>query len=197
MTYFPDMAPCTYFGPTYAPALIAVAWLGRGHDYERGPVPDPVLRRLLEFRERNWNVLGTLGHHYCELCYESEEQAAQALDAYFQDRKRGAHAPDDATRVARGTQNVLVPSGRDVFVAPEMILHFIRVHQYRPPAEFCDALMACPMMGSDAYFTAILRTAWADIVRRQPREKADIDPNLDYEITSYKTWWAKHAARRV
>jgi hypothetical protein len=196
MTHIPDLAPCTYFG-RYAPALIAVAWLGRGQDYAQGPVPDAVICRLVEFRARNWNVLALLGPHYCDLCYESVEQASRALDVSFQDGKQGVRAPDEANRDAKGSENLLVPSGREIFVAPEMILHYVRVHQYRPPAEFCDALMRCPMMGSDAYFAAILQTRWAEIVRRQPLQNADIDPTFEEEITSYKRWWAKHGRRCV
>jgi hypothetical protein len=31
MTYFPDLAPCSYFGPAEADKLVAIGWLDEAH----------------------------------------------------------------------------------------------------------------------------------------------------------------------
>jgi len=32
-----------------------------------------------------------------------------------------------------------------------MILHYVKEHGYLPPADFVEAVMACPIPGSDEY----------------------------------------------
>jgi len=171
MTYVPDLAPFPQIGP-YASAFIGVGWLERGHDYTRGVVDEAVIRRLTEFRDRNWEPFGYCGFHNCDICEDSPERTALHADAW-------------------GGANLHVPRGRDVFVAPELILHYIRVHQYCPPPVFCDALMACPDMGSDAFFAAMSRTTWADIERQQAGSDAEFERMYAEEIGWYRDWWAR------
>jgi hypothetical protein len=55
---------------------------------------------------------------------------------------------------------------RDKFVS----LCFIVAHQYTPPAAFCEALLRCPPMESNAYFEAIVANGpprYAGIVRKK------------------------------
>ncbi len=39
--------------------------------------------------------------------------------------------------------------------APALILHYIRAHDYLPPADFRGAALRCPELGSDDYWSEI------------------------------------------
>ena len=45
---------------------------------------------------------------------------------------------------ARGNGVILVRGRQRIYAAPDMILHYVRWHRYRPPAEFVEAVMAGP-----------------------------------------------------
>jgi hypothetical protein len=56
-----------------------------------------------------------------------------------------------------GFKNVFVPGDAKIYVAPELILHYIDRHGYAPPGEFQQAVLDCPTMRSVAYLRAILK----------------------------------------
>ncbi len=58
---------------------------------------------------------------------------------------------------ARGAANLWVPADDVVYVAPELVLHYVTGHKYLPPLEFIDAVMACPEQGSAAYMNRMSR----------------------------------------
>jgi hypothetical protein len=58
-----------------------------------------------------------------------------------------------------GKRNLFVPSDGFAFVAPELIAHDMNAHGYRPPDEFCAAVLACPEMRSMPYLKALLAAA--------------------------------------
>jgi hypothetical protein len=39
-----------------------------------------------------------------------------------------------------------------VYVAPELVVHYIESHGYQPPEEFIAAVMACPPQESAEFF---------------------------------------------
>ena len=43
-----------------------------------------------------------------------------------------------------------------MYVAPQLIVHYIDAHDYRPPGVFCAAVEACPPLGSAAYFAKLV-----------------------------------------
>jgi hypothetical protein len=45
------------------------------------------------------------------------------------------------------------------FVCPELVTHYMNAHGYRPPEEFCRAMLACPPMRSMPYLKALLAGA--------------------------------------
>jgi len=110
----------------------AVGWLSSEHPFTQGEVPAGFLARLREFAEKwgdSTDALGwglALGWHDCELCDQS---------------------------MASG--NFGVPSGELLFIAPEMVPHYVEAHHYRPPDEFIAAVMSSPMPGTDEYRTAV------------------------------------------
>ena len=56
---------------------------------------------------------------------------------------------------AVGFKNVFVPADAKIYVAPELILHYIDQHGYAPPSEFQQAVLDCPTMRSIDYLRAI------------------------------------------
>lgn len=132
MAWYEDLAPCDYFGPDCTPCLRAVGWLEQGRPFPTGKVEVEVYARLLELLKEPWQPSFFMGFHRCELCqYEGET----------------------------GTRNLFVPADGLAFVAPEMIAHYMNAHGYRPPDEFCAAVLACPPMRSMPYLKAILSVA--------------------------------------
>lgn len=109
----------------YADHIVAVGWLGKSSAFTTGPTPEPVYQRLQLFARNPWQPFVAMGYHQCELCqYDGEKQ---------------------------GTANLYIPFVGKIFVAPELITHYINAHFYQPPAVFCEAVMACPEMGSMDY----------------------------------------------
>ena len=41
-----------------------------------------------------------------------------------------------------------IPTESVVYVAPELVTHYVEVHGYQPPVEFIAAVLACPPQGS-------------------------------------------------
>jgi hypothetical protein len=52
-------------------------------------------------------------------------------------------------------RNLGVPADDLLYVAPEMISHYVEEHEYLPPREFIDAVLASPMPGTEEYASAV------------------------------------------
>ena len=127
MTSFHDLGHLTYFGLEAAPYLRAVGWLERSDGYSKGR-PDPVFRtRLTELHRNIYQPVMCMGPHECSLC------------------KRDP---------ARGSKNFWIPGDGYLFVAPELILHYMQAHSYVPPTSFQKAVIACPDMTTSPYMEA-------------------------------------------
>ena len=55
--------------------------------------------------------------------------------------------------------DIAIPSGDVLFVAPTMIVHYVRVHGYLPPVDFVRAVLACPAPTTAAYADAVTAIA--------------------------------------
>lgn len=110
--------------------LRAVGWLERGRPFATGVVSQDVYRRLKELLENPWQPFALAGLHSCDLC---------------------RHEPE-----ARGGNNLFVPGDGFLFVCPELMAHYINAHGYRPPEEFCEAVLRCPETHSMEYKKAFL-----------------------------------------
>jgi hypothetical protein len=106
--------------------------LERGRPFATGPVDAAVYSRLIELFRHPWEPVVTMGFHHCDLClYDGQS----------------------------GKRNIYVPADGMVFVAPELVTHYMNAHGYRPPDAFCAAVLACPEMRSMAYLKALLALA--------------------------------------
>jgi hypothetical protein len=134
--WFEDLAPCTYFpGDT---EVVAVGWLERGRTYATGHVDRGVYEALFEMRKNPWQPFVSMGTHECELCQFAGEH---------------------------GSANLFIPGDGVIYVAPELIVHYMNAHGYSPPEAFCRAVLACPPLRSMQYLKAIKECGGARLLR--------------------------------
>lgn len=119
--------------------LVAIGWLERGHQYPLGEVSPDVFTKLVDLLVDPWQPAIAGGGHPCDLCLYGPEKS--------------------------GGNNVFVPGDGRVYVAPELILHYMNAHRYRPPDEFCRAVSACPPMRSSEYRRALMSAAGPGFLR--------------------------------
>jgi hypothetical protein len=130
MSWFPDLGTVTMI--VSGEHVRAIGWLSHEHPFPVGNVPIEFLGRLQCFASTWGDSIDALdwpifcGGHDCELCGGSWMSG-----------------------------NFGVPYGDLLFVAPEMIAHYVQAHHYRPPAQFITALMESPLPGTDEYRAAV------------------------------------------
>jgi hypothetical protein len=110
--------------------MLNVGWLERERPYKTGPVPSG-LRRALQRLARDPKNLSR-GFHVCDLC----------------DRPRSAEGSTWLTRLwkwsegPRGNGEIHVRSrAGDVYAAPVLVVHYVKVHGYCPPEQFIQAVL--------------------------------------------------------
>lgn len=112
----------------------AIGWLSDQHPFTTGNVPPEFLARLKIFCEKWQDGLIPLnwpifmGCHTCELCGRR-----------------------------RSDGNIGVPAEALLYVAPDMIAHYVEVHNYLPPAEFIEAVLNAPLPGTSEYAHSVTR----------------------------------------
>lgn len=142
MTYFEDLSSCEAFAdPDVSGQILAVGWLERDCAYQRGPVQEEVVDILVKLLIDPWQPVASAGWHDCPFCCLSRGPRTLMY------KKAQVHM---------GISNVFIPGNGCVYVAPSLILHYIDAHEYLPPPPFCQALLTCPSMRSNAYFRALL-----------------------------------------
>lgn len=135
MVFQPDLAQN---GP-----FKSVGYLSRDRDYPKGETLDSVFDRLASLAMQP--LYCCAGHHDCDLGSCGSGLPHPEL------KWRGVTIPRWCSA------DILVPDQTFVYVAPALILHYIRVHRYLPPACFTDAVLACPEPASDEYRSEIRR----------------------------------------
>ena len=126
MSYYPDLGNRSMVAA--GDHIRAIGWLHPDHAYSKGSVALDFLTRLKAFVKLSGNSANALyfgafgGLHTCEFCNK-----------------------------AYGVCNFGVVSGELLYVAPEMIVHYIEEHGYCPPAEFIHAVLRCPLPDSEEY----------------------------------------------
>lgn len=144
MTHYPDGSETTMV--LQGPYVRAVGWLSIEHDFPKGPTDPEFRRRLRKFAEQWWastEALGLaifMGVHECEFCESAGREPAMASGDFG------------------------VPCGEILFIAPEMIAHYVEQHDYLPPEDFIAAVMASPLPDHHEY--APLVEKFAQRIRR-------------------------------
>ena len=154
------------------------------HPFAKGSVPVRFVERLQQHLESAVQFCHIMGAHLCEFCPEPTHPpesidemssvpespptttvACSTCGGSFPEPEAycgqcGAARPLDymvkwGLRGATGYRNVWIPAANAVYIAPEMILHYIRGHSYRPPDEFVEAVLVAPDQGSEDYMALI------------------------------------------
>lgn len=139
MTWFADLTPCDFISSIADGPFLAVGWLRRAGDFPTGSTSRDVFARLVDLVRDPWQPFVTAGNHECDLCQFEPE--------------------------AVGSKNLFVPGDGVIYVAPELITHHINAHRYRPPEEFCKAVLACPPMQSIDYKRMLLENGARQLIQ--------------------------------
>jgi len=106
----------------------AIGWLDNTHPFPTGICANPFLLKLRKFADR---------------CTESTQSMGWGVFAGFH--------RCDLCRNSCGTYNFAVPAGDLLYVAPELIVHYIAEHDYFPPEEFVAAILDAPLPDTTKY----------------------------------------------
>jgi hypothetical protein len=126
MSFFPDLGRASLVAR--GEHVRAVGWLHPGHPYTRGKVAAEFLARLKEFIRRQ----SLSGNHFCFPGF-------------------GGYYTCEFCGNAGGIGNLGLPRDDILFVFPEMIVHYIEAHEYKPPDEFITALMRSPFPDTEEF----------------------------------------------
>lgn len=119
---------------------LAVGWLQRNQPFPTGPVPEGFPEALLAFCFEEHTVCATRATHPCPLCGERVEPMTR-----------------EGFTARPGTAEIRVLGEDDIFAAPDLIHHYVTVHDYRPPQVFIEAVLNGPSPGSPEH-RALVRT---------------------------------------
>jgi hypothetical protein len=142
MTEFSDLSSYSY--TRSAPAEKNVGWLGPSTEFRRMVADDAFLDSL--WRYCKTSIAQTRGMHLCELCSSHHSCIAERA----------------GEKLSLGSAEIRVFSNAgDVYAAPNLIYHYVQVHQYRPPDEFIDAVRTGPSPQSKEYFERLSVLGWS------------------------------------
>lgn len=112
MTYIQDLTQYNY--NRQKSDAIAVGWLDIQHPFETGDVSADFINMLSLKKDTNITEF-YMGSHTCQFCTNKHPYA--------------------------GNGTVFVTYNNITYAAPEMILHYVVKHKYKPPQEFIDAVL--------------------------------------------------------
>ena len=118
---------------------LAVGFLTRKYPFQTGKVPAGFLPRLLAFCHPDKTVCHTMGTRKSP--FDNEHITIEI----------------DGEAHKLGAAEIRVLGKDDIFAAPDLIYHYVRDHNYMPPAEFVEAVMKGPNPES-AEFRALINT---------------------------------------
>jgi hypothetical protein len=123
MACIPDLTPCTYHRGLHANhSHLSVGWLDKDHPFTTGETSEEFANKLLYLVE-NTSVMHYRGWHDCDWCPSAMETGR-------------------VTFHANGSIVVSSPTTKQTYEAPVMIHHYVTVHNYLPPQEFIEAVLA-------------------------------------------------------
>jgi hypothetical protein len=120
MSYFADL---TQYRGLARPGTRNVGWLDTAHEFVKAKAEDEVLERVWEHCAMS--IAEKRGYHPCAFC--------EAPGPVIAERNGEARL--------LGTAEIRVFSAAgDIFAAPNLIYHYMAVHNYAPPPAFVEAL---------------------------------------------------------
>ena len=129
VTYYPDLSESKRAYPLKPPfkTVLHIGWLEKGHEYPTGETDVAVIDKLKVLTElQRAPKIQTLGFHPCDFCNNGF-----------------IHMLCVEREIPLGSAALLIPSAHDVvYTTPDLIIHYIEEHGYRPPDEFIEAVKA-------------------------------------------------------
>jgi hypothetical protein len=143
MHVFADLSEYTYrFGAGIQSGVLNVGWIDLLQPFPTWDAPSDFLERLWRY----CHIRAVLWRHilFCDKCsFKAENDCVETWNN---------------EQLVLGTGEIRVfGNGETVYAAPDMVFHFVKVHHYRPPAEFIEALNQGLDPSSDVYLAALLR----------------------------------------
>jgi len=155
--YFADLTKYTYSQSTISQSekasLINIGWLDRDHEYNKGDVSPKFLDRLCDFC--SLPATSTMGVHTCEICNNTNPIVCNKI------RDRGVHVGSSEIWVIANMSNV-------VYIAPDLIYHYVLDHHYLPPGEFIRAVLIGSLPNSREYQNRLLQLELQPDIIREP-----------------------------
>nr|CAP47612.1 putative integron gene cassette protein [uncultured bacterium] len=128
MAFFEDLTPYAYHRPEEFPNGLNVGWLSEDHSFQKGTVDSLILEKLEQLALKPEHRCR--GVHHCEFCPPP-----------IYKRVEGKFASEVVRDCPNGNGEIWVEAADGaVFVAPVLVAHYIREHDYLSPAEFLDAV---------------------------------------------------------
>jgi len=93
------------------PECVNIGWLDEKHDFEKGEVPDGFIEKLKKMPRFAQHC----GYHNCPFCEGGRDTWSSSIKL----------------AIGEGV----------VYLFPELTMHYISKHQYKPPQEFIDAVL--------------------------------------------------------
>lgn len=128
--YFEDLTPYTYlklFRKAQRQPILNVGWLDAQHSFTLGPIKDGILDRLFEQCGIRMNL--TKGYHVCPFCPPPASFVT------------GLRVTRHGKTLVLGDAEIHVHGDGVIFVAPNLVFHYVEAHGYRPPDAFLAALL--------------------------------------------------------
>lgn len=125
MAYFEDMTPYSEAHGKVEPRAFHVGFLDGEHPYRQGAVEAALVDKMLHLVQQYFHA--TRGYYCCRYCDPGDGG--------------GFPVELDGKELRLGSAEIMVPSNDDIiYRAPNLIVHYVRDHRYKPPDEFLTAL---------------------------------------------------------
>lgn len=140
-----------------APQSLNVGWLEATYPFSKGDVTDNFMVRLWTLCRTPVNLMR--GFHECDFC---SDPTLAYLKTYQGDEELGM-----------GNGEIWAFGGDgNVYVAPTLIYHYITHHQYQPPEQFIQAVLAAPLPDTPEYDIQAAQFQWGEnMLRRKAAER--------------------------
>jgi hypothetical protein len=127
--YFPDLTPYEYGHDEPKTSVVNVGWLSIEQPFNKGRCTAEFLGKLASLVENPVNLYR--GSHLCEFCPAPPVVLS-----------KGGIPMLSPTQEITGNGEIRV-RGEDgvIYVAPVLVLHYIKLHDYRPPEAFINAVL--------------------------------------------------------
>jgi hypothetical protein len=160
LTEIPNLNPYSYNNPSYhkqetpsqfgAQKALAVGWLGNTVE-RKGKTAVDCIDHL--FKHYDACIIGDdfFGIHCCEICVGSEpldaDDALRVIRLYLTPVIKWRNEE----QVLRGHGHYLILYEKDIYICPELILHYIMHHDYCPPEQFIRAVTKGKFISAEEY----------------------------------------------